>query len=200
MKIHILNMILMIFLIVSCKKEENNATSKKLVESYNVTMGNQTTPTSGWNCFFSFDSAKVYRLSEAFNNQSKIDLIFLHNDPDDVAMFVSPFSMADAIANKPYMYATSNYGVEDWTTKNTLQINVTDITVSDFNNITTVEQLNTAYENDKNITNAWEVDISANKVYRFMTNSNRIGLIKVNSISGNHNTKGEINFDVKIIK
>ena len=83
-------------LATSCKKEKNNLNSTTPVQSFtDVTMGNQSS--ASYNCFMSFDSAKVYTLINAQANQTPIDLIFLHNNPDNLAMFVSPASIVDAI-------------------------------------------------------------------------------------------------------
>lgn len=205
--------ILIFFLIFySCKKEENKTKqtntvktdTTKVFSSLNIALGNQSS--DGYTCFMSFDSAKIYTLAEAKANQNTIDLIFLHNNPDNLAMFVSPSSLANATTIKPGIYDANPFGnlelgVYYWAQKNTIQIGVTDISAGDFNNIQTNGQLNTAYDNDYHVTIGWEIDIKPNKIYKFTSNrTGKKGLIKVNSINGDYSTAGLINFDIKIMK
>lgn len=204
---------LVLFLaLYSCKKEDNktnqtNASktdTTKVFTLMNLALGNQSS--DGYTCFMSFDSAKIYTLSEAKANQNIIDLIFLHNNPDNLAMFVSPSSLANATTIKPGIYDANPFGnlelgVYYWTRKNTIQIGVTDISAGDFNNIQTNGQLNTAYDNDYHVTIGWEIDIKPNQIYKFTSNrTGKKGLIKVNSINGDYSTAGLINFDIKIMK
>lgn len=186
---------------ISCTKEENTngLTDNTPVLSYaSITLGNQSS--SALNCFLSLDSMKVYTFASAAINQNKIDLIFLHNNPDNLAMFVTPASMSGAITIPPNIYSSAGNGVNFWTTKNSIQIGITDITVAEFNNITTNGELHTAYENDYHVTIGWEINISPNKVYKFTSNrTGKRGLIKINSVNGTYNSSGQINFDIKTI-
>ena len=187
-------------LATSCKKEKNNLNSTTPVQSFtDVTMGNQSS--ASYNCFMSFDSAKVYTLINAQANQTPIDLIFLHNNPDNLAMFVSPASIVDAITLDADIYTNPIYGVENWTTKNAIQIGITDISVAEFNSINTNGNLHAAYENDPHVTIGWEIDIKPNKVYKYTSNrTGKRGLIKVKFINGNYSSAGSILFDLKQIQ
>jgi len=191
-----------VILAIGCTKEKTNnllTDNTPVQSSSSITLGNQST--SNNNCFFSFDSMKVYKFADAVNNQSVIDLIFFHNNPDNLAIFASPASIATIATIKPFILEGVGNGINYWTTKNSIKIGVTDISVSDFNNVTTNGQLNAAYENDYHVTVDWEIDISPNKVYKFTSNrTGKRGLIKVNSVNGNYNTSGQINFDIKMIK
>lgn len=191
-----------VILAIGCTKEKTNnlLTNNTPVQSYaSITLGNQSTNT--FNCFLSFDSMKVYIFSDAVNNQSAIDLIFYHNNPDNLAVFASPASMQSSITIAPFIFEGIGNGVKFWTPKNSIQIGNTDITASDFNNITTNGQLNTAYENDSHVTVASQVGVFANIVYKFTSNrTGKRGLIKVNSVNGTFNTSGQINLDIKMIK
>lgn len=193
--------IAIVILAIGCTKENgiNNTINSKPVQSFAaITLGNQSSSTL--NCFLSFDSMKVYTLTAAAGNQSAIDLIFLHNNPDDLAMFVTPASFGAATTIKPSIYNDATYGVNVWSTKTSIQIGITDITTSDFNNISTNGQLNTAYENDPHVTIGWEINITPNKVYKYTSNrTGKRGLIKVNSVNGNYSSAGQINFDIKQI-
>jgi hypothetical protein len=198
-KINIITILAIVILAISCKKEETKFIDNTSVHNFSsITLGNQSSST--YNCFLSFDSAKVSTLTNAHTNQSKIDLIFLHNNPDNLAMFVSPASIDDAITISPDIYTNPIYGIENWTTRNSIQIGITDISVADYKNISTNGQLHTAYENDPHVTIGWEIDITPNKVYKYTSNrTGKRGLIKVNSINGNYNSAGSINFDIKQI-
>jgi len=198
-KINIITLISILFLAISCKKEETKFNDNTPTQNFSsITLGNQSSAT--YNCFLSFDSAKVFTLTNAHANQNKIDLIFLHNNPDNLAMFVSPAAISGAITISPDIYTNPIYGVENWATKNSIQIGITDISIADFSNITTNGQLHTAYENDPHVTIGWEIDITPNKVYKYTSNrTGKRGFIKVNSINGNYNSAGIINFEVKQI-
>jgi hypothetical protein len=197
-KINIITFFTILLFAISCKKEDTKLADNTPVQQFSVTMGNQSSAT--YNCFLSFDSAKVFTLTNAHTNQNRIDLIFLHNNPDNLAMFVSPASIGSAITISPDIYTNPIYGIENWTTKNSIQIGITDISVADFNNLSTNGQLHTAYENDPHVTIGWEIDITPNKVYKYTSNrTGKRGLIKVNSINGNYSTAGQINMDIKMI-
>lgn len=78
-----------VILAISCTKEKENGILTDNIpvqSSSSITLGNQST--SNFNCFFSFDSMKVYKFADAVNNQSVIDLIFFHNNPDDLAILL----------------------------------------------------------------------------------------------------------------
>jgi hypothetical protein len=161
-------------------------------------MSNQSS--SSYNCFLTFDSCKVRTIVQAEANQNTTDLVFLHNNPDNLAMFVSPASISGAVTIPPTILNFPSIGITNWTSKNSMQIGVTDITVGGFNSIATNGDLHNAYDNDPHVTIGWEIDITPNKVYKFTSNrTGKKGLIKVNSINGNYNTSGQINMDIKMI-
>ena len=197
----ILNLISIIVLLffASCKKDDAIFKDNTPVQNFpSIVMGNQSA--ASFNCFLTFDSCKVKPLAQAFTDQSIVDLIFLHNNPDNLAMLVSPASIASAVTIPPDIYTFATMGVTHWTNKNSIQIGVTDISLGDFNNIATNGDLHQAYENDPHVTIGWEIDIQANKVYKFTSNrTGKRGLIKVHSITGNYNTPGQINIDIKLI-
>lgn len=183
----------------SCKKDENGVLDNTPVQYFpGVSIANQSAAT--FNCFLTFDSCKVLTINEAKLNQSKVDLIFLHNNPDDWAMLVSPASIASATTIKPLIYTDPTYGVTSWTAKNSIQIGITDISVADFTEVDTNGELHSAYENDAHVTIGWEIDIKPNRVYKFTSNrTGKRGLIKVNSINGNYSSPGNIVMDIKMI-
>lgn len=189
----------LIFCISACRKESNTNLDNKPVQNYaGISLSNQSS--ASFNCFLTFDSCKVHTLSSAKANEEIIDLIFLHNNPDNLAMLVSPASLEAATTFKPDIFLSSPNGVTNWSAKNTIQIGITDITLADFNNIRTNGDLHNAYENDNHVTIGWEIDITPNKVYKFTSGrTGKRGLIKVNSMSGNYTTAGQINFDIKLI-
>lgn len=199
MKKLIISTITALLIFTACSKEESKKLDSKPVQYFpSITMGNQSTST--FNCFLTFDSCKVRTLSNAADNQSTTDLIFLHNNPDNLAMFVSPASISSAITLAPGIYTFPTVGVTNWTSKNSMQIGITDLSVGAFVNISTNEDLNNAYNNDSHVTIGWEIDIKPNYVYKFTSNrTGKRGLIKVNSINGNYFTPGQISMDIKMI-
>lgn len=199
MKKLIISTIAAILFCVSCKKEDNNVVDNKPVQSFaGINLGNQSAV--NYSCFLTLDSCRVYSLASAKANQGIIDLIFLHNDPDNLAMFVTPASIASAITYTPVIYSNLTNGITTWSTKNSMQLGITDISVADFNGINTNGALNSAYENDPHVTIGWEIDITAGKVYKFTSNrTGKRGLIKVNGLSGNYASAGGINMDIKMI-
>lgn len=199
MKKLFISTIVAILFCVSCKKEDNNVVDNKPVQSFaGINLGNQSSV--NYTCFLTLDSCKIHAIVSAKANQGIIDLIFLHNNPDNLAMFVTPASIAGATTLKPVIYFDPTWGVTSWTTKNSMQLGITDISVADFNGINTNGALNSAYENDPHVTIGWEIDITAGKVYKFTSNrTGKRGLIKVNGLSGNYASAGGINMDIKMI-
>lgn len=199
MKKLIISTITALLIFTACSKEEEKKVDNTPVQSFpSVVMSNQSS--SSYNCFLTFDSCKVRTIVQAEANQNTTDLVFLHNNPDNLAMFVSPASISGAVTIPPDLLNIPTIGITNWTSKNSMQIGVTDITVGGFNSIATNSDLHNAYENDPHVTIGWEIDIKPNKVYKFTSNrTGKRGLIKVNSINGNYSTAGQINMDIKMI-
>jgi hypothetical protein len=117
--------------------------------------------------FITAQNGHLYKISEGNANQASIDLIYYWSAAD-AETICSP---DDAIIN-----TITSFGVNNWTTKNQTRFKSTTLTLTDFQNVTTKNEL----INAANGANQSEVDnLHAGDVKAFVTHTGKSGLFYV---------------------
>lgn len=154
-----------------------NIFSMKILGSWNSMLGS---------CFSSTNGI-VYGMSEAFYNQSLIDLLYWYG----ASSFANIGSPADPNAGQ--VFNTGPYALQNWTTKNDTRFKTTVMSVYEFSQVTdaaaVVAQATGA--DQTRISN-----LAQEQVIGFITVTGKHGLILINSIEPG--SDGTITIDVKV--
>jgi len=181
-----------IFILSSCKKDENNE-PKKLI----VIMGAQSNTTIG--SFYSLGENKVYTLEQAAIKQDTIDFLCFY-EHDVVNDRINDITLASPGANITGIF-TGDSIPSTWPTKNLtkFQAPVPTITVEEFDlldkNDATIESY---FDNTVTSGNRKAKLLTVGDIYAFKTQDNIYGLLKV--ISVGQNADGFVEFEIKYKK
>jgi len=136
------------------------------------------------------DSVFTYDLIDAYNYQSRIDYFYYFYNQKYV--MASP-----GAAFEPDLFsgATPKYDVNNWPLRNQTLYKSSGLSIQDFEKISTDSFL----RNNADFTNAQDkVSMKTGNVYIFSTYHNKLGLMKINAVSGQDS--GYVIFDLKIQK
>ncbi len=151
-----------------------------------VELGAQSNNTTS---FFSFSEGLTFTMAEAFNNQDKIDMCYYYDFIDtDENTIASPGANID---ESVYM---GEFGLSNWSTRRTSRFKIADITEGDFNNAINDSLLLAAYGQGEG--NRKAKNLQQGSIFAFKNEDGKIGLFKVNSISGTDD--GVINISIKV--
>lgn len=162
------------------------STYGEIVYFQDIVLGAQNSSLSG---FYSLEENLVYSLSDAFQNQEKIDLCYYYDFIDtDENTIASPganidesvFSGSEALAN--------------WSVRRTSRFKVVDVSEEDFLGATNDSLLIAAHGIADG--NRKAKNMAIGKMYAFKNEDGRIGLFMVNSISGSD--EGQVNISIKV--
>lgn len=205
-KIKIFSSIMLLVSLVSCKKEPTpevtNQDETIAVSSFlNINLGNHNNVDFG--SFINLRTGEVYHLSidaKAFDNQSKVDLVYYYNNINHTDPFIGAPTTAGSNNATGGIFDNNPYGINFWTTVNNTEFGLAnDISVGDFNSIQNLAELKSKW-GTVSVGLHYEYNVLSDKIYRFKTTDNKIGLLKINSIVGSGQTIGTMNVDVKIQK
>ncbi len=156
----------------------------EIVRHTGIVMGAQDNSSIG-GCF-SISNGQVYTLSEAFSNQSLIDLIYYYDSSGDNNTLASPGANSTSIF-------TGEYAPENWTTiqttrysRESLNVNLQDFDDAQNDSIIIANFFSAGGRKAKNL--------SANQVYGFTTSDGKFGLLRIKKVTGQLN--GTIEFDL----
>ncbi len=135
-----------------------------------VTIGAQECTTD--NSYYSLSTNLTYNAADASNNQGLIDFIGAY----DATNFTHITSPGATIATLPIPYPTD---MANWTIFNNTMFSTTLLSASQFEAITTVDQIKSQYLDPKKKAKDITVDYS----YTFLTNGGKYGIFKVISIT-----------------
>ena len=141
--------------------------------------------------FFSLIEDSVYSLETAFLNQDKIDLCYFYD-----LVETDEHTIASPGANIEISVFPGSNGLQNWSNLRTTRYKIADITVDDFNNAINDSLLLATYGQSDGFRKA--KNLYADVIYSFKNEDGKVGLFKVNSISGTD--EGSINISVKVQK
>jgi len=154
----------------------------------NIEMGAQNNPTAS---FYSLEDNLVYTLSEAYENQEKIDMCYFYDFID-----TDENSIASPGANIDESVFPGSEGFVNWTILRTTRYKVVELTEQEFldaENDSLLVALHGTAEGKRKAKNLVE-----GKSFAFKNEDGRIGLFRVNSISGTD--EGVVNISIKVQK
>ncbi len=138
--------------------------------------------------FYSLEN-NTYLLSDAFQNQDKIDFCYYYDLIDtDENTIASPGANIDGS-----IYPGSE-GLQNWSVRRTSRFKLTDVSEEDFLGATNDSLLIAAHGISDGNRKAKNLD--QGKIYAFKNEDGRIGLFHINSISGTN--EGQVNISVKV--
>ncbi len=176
-------------MIVACSDDDNDETDNSLIKSYSsISLGAQDNPTLGG--MLSLSNGSVYTLANAFSHQTDIDILCFYEAPSNNMSLASPGSGISGI----FMNDTVDVIIDTWTTKDTTQFNITTMTASRFDAVTTPDSIVIQYNPGTARKKAKLLE--AGQVYAFKTQDAKYGLFKVISTTGEE--AGSITFAVKM--
>jgi len=152
----------------------------------NIEMGAQS---SSVGHFYSLSQDSVHTLNSAFSNQSKIDLCYYYDFIDtDENTIASPGANIDASVY------TGPSALANWTSRRTTRFKLASISESDFLNATNDSLLIATHGSSDG--NRKAKNLQTGKIFAFKNEEGKIGLFKVNSITGTD--AGTVNISIKI--
>ncbi len=149
-----------------------------------IQLGAQNNGQTG-NCY-SIAGEAVYFIQEAKNNQGIIDMVFYFGE-DELTMASPGANIEDGIF--PESVSPLN-----WEVRNTTRYIKTSLTSTDFDGVMSDSLMIALYIDAEGKRKA--KNLSAEDIYVFKNQENRLGLFRVNSISGSY--EGLIDMDIKI--
>lgn len=139
--------------------------------------------------FYSISEDSVYNLESAFNNQNKIDLCyyydFIETDENTIA---SPGANIDES-----VYPGAN-SLSNWTRRRTTRFKLTDLTDNDFQHASNDSLLIAAYGQSEGKRKA--KNLQGGNIFSFKNEDGKLGLFKVNSVSGTD--EGFVDISIKV--
>ena len=139
--------------------------------------------------FYSLTEDSVYSLNSAFANQDKIDLCYYYDliDTDEN-------TIASPGANINTSVYTGANGLSNWTTRRTTRFKTASISANDFLNANNDSLLIIAYGQSDGTRKA--INLKPGDIFSFKNNDGKVGLFKVNSVSGTD--AGNVNISIKV--
>ncbi len=202
MKTKILSIAIIAALLTGCDKKDddnNKPSGKTPINSYtNINLGNDKNDDYG--SFINLKSGQVYFLSKApkaLESQSNIDLVYWYNNINHGDPYLGAPAEVKSNIYEGEIFDNNPDGINFWTTVNNTFFSSTNISVGEFNNITSYEQLKDAVDE---IYGHYEYNVKSEKVYKFKTWDNKIGLLKINTIVGRGDITATMNIDIKVQK
>lgn len=195
--------------LISCKKEnkppapidEDPIVIDSMAVFEDVKLGNHNEPDYG--SFLDLKSGQVYKLSEspkASDNQARIDLVYYYNSQDHTKAFLGAPSSVEENQGLGGLYDNNPDGITYWNTINETSFKLIEsVSVGDFIGIDTYSELKAAWGNT-GLMPHYEYDVKSGKIYRFVTENQKIGLLRIKNISGNGNVPAIMTVDIKIEK
>lgn len=138
---------------------------------------------------FATINGNVYKLDEAFNNQSVIDFFYWWGASTSATLG------APNDANAALIYNTGPYALSNWTVLNATRFKSTTLTPANFD---AVSDATPCIENATGADLTRIGTLTADQIIAFITVTNKHGLIRVNEITTG--SSGSITFDVKVQK
>ncbi|MCD4682836.1 MAG: hypothetical protein K8R86_06105 [Bacteroidales bacterium] len=163
---------------------DTNAVYLPLLLLEGVEMGAQNNVENG--SFFSFNSQLVYFPPEAKQNQEIIDLVYYYGEDE--------WTIASPGANIEDGVFSENVSPVNWEIRNTTRFIKTGLTQADFNNAQNDSILIANYVDADGKRKA--KNLTSGDIYVFKNQQNRLGMFKVNSVSGTD--AGCLEIDLKI--
>lgn len=191
----------------SCKKEPapqdspvtnpDETTVIAFIDS--IQLGNHNNPTDG--SFLNLKTGVVYHLTndpKGVDNQSNVDLVYYYNNINHTDPFLGAPTTAGTNNATGGIYDANPQGINFWSNVNNTEIALAnDISVGDFNNIDNLAELKSKW-GTLGLGLHYEYAVQSNKIYRFKTTTNKIGLLKINTIIGSGQTVGTMNVSIKV--
>ena len=198
--------ILFLGISVSCKKEvepeptpTNPDTAIAITTLANINVGNHNSTDFG--SFINLKTGTIYQLStnaKAVDNQSLVDLVYYYNQFNENEPYIGAPTTLGSNGAIGGLYDSNPDGINFWTTVNNTEFTAAnDISVGDFNAIANLADLKAKW-GTLNFGLYYSYHVMSEKIYRFKTVGNKIGLLKINTIVGSSQTIGTMNIDVKI--
>lgn len=139
--------------------------------------------------FFASASGMVYSQSEAKNNSGMVDFCYYHGASNGPTIASPDNSDAQSI------YDNSNTGIQTWSQVNNTDFKVTSLSAGEFD---AIEDDVTILEESDGASGSDSKKLSQGDVVAFVTDGGKAGLFKVLNITGDPNSNGEIEIDVKV--
>lgn len=194
---------------LSCKKEQTKPEDEPIVQTpedslavfSDIQIGNHHTATlSGFLCL---RSGEVYTLNDppkAADHQARIDLVYYYTATAPTSAYLGAPSTLGNNQAEGGLYDSVPNGVVYWATINETAIMPWEsVSVGDFISITTYSELKAAW-GTTGLMPHYVSNVQSGKVYRFITHNQKIGLLRIKSISGNGNVAAVMTVDIKIQK
>ncbi len=194
---------------LSCKKEQNKPGDVSGIETpedtlaifEDVQIGNHHT--IGLTSFLCLRSGEIYKLNDApkaIDHQARIDLVYYYDAINHTSPYLGAPSTLESNQATGGLNDSSPNGIALWTTVNETAIMLWEsVSVGDFIGIDNYTELKEAWGNTGLIPH-YASNVQSGKVYRFVTQNQKIGLLRVKSISGNGNVPAVMTVDIKIQK
>jgi hypothetical protein len=190
----------------SCEKEEK-VTETPIVPAAetpinafdSINLGNHNSTEFG--SFLNLKTGTVYSLltdPKGIDNQSNVDLVYYYNNINHTDPFLGAPTTAGSNNATGGIYDDLVNGINLWTVVNNTEISLMqDVSTAEFNNIDNLSELKAEW-GTFDIGLHYEYAVSSDKIYRFKTFDNKIGLLKINTIVGSGQTIGTMNVSVKV--
>jgi len=176
----------MMIFVAGCKKDEDPEPQKNIAR-----LGAQSNTAVGG--FLSVSAKKVYTMSEAFQQQDKIDILCFYEEAsgNNIAL-AAPGTGIDGIF-------TGDNAPDNWTTTNQTYFTnpATEITTIQFDQLTDGDAVIQGYY-DETVTsgNRKKKDMKVNDMYAFKTAAGTFGVLKVTAVE--QGASGYVEFEYKV--
>lgn len=156
------------------------------IESFpNINLGAQNNSMAS---FYSLEN-NTYTLSNAFQNQEKVDLCYYYD-----LIETDENTIASPGANIDESVYPGNESLQNWTVRRTSRFKLTDVSKEEFLAATNDSLLIAAHGVADG--NRKAKNLTEGKIFAFKNENGRIGLFRINSISGTN--EGQVNISVKV--
>ncbi len=184
--------------LAACTKEEGKDPLSTPINSFkNIKLGNVNNTNYG--SFINLKNGSVYFLNQApkgIDNQSDVDLAFWYNTINHGDPYLGAPAEVQSNSYDGPIFSSSPNGVNFWTTlHNTGFSTAYQVSVGTFDNIDNYQELKDAVED---IYGNYEYNVRSEKIYKFKTWDNKIGLLRINTISGNGQVAATMDIDIKV--
>jgi len=139
--------------------------------------------------FFSLSEDSVYSLNSAYENQNTIDLCYYYDFID-----TDENTIASPGANIDNSVFPGTSGLSNWAIRKTSRFKTANITEQDFMNATNDSLLIVVYGQSDG--NRKAKNLQSGNIFSFKNENGKVGLFKVNSVSGTDT--GNINISIKV--
>lgn len=198
-----LSSFLLIVVLFSCTKKEENPPAEELLNTHTFTIQNQLNANA--NCFFDCQNAVAYNKTEAAAKQSDIDFIlwqYTGTSANKDSYLRSPLEIHTDATGAGQQLAI-DLGIDTWTTWKNATSSNSDVTEVEFDAMSTKTQLVKFFtQNTHGLVNytplSYTTGVLLGKILIFQDKNGKRGFIKVKSLTSG--TTGAMTIEVKMEK